>query len=107
MRATPAAANPYFAPAGSLAQFFVVSEAISTDDALEGASMFLAAAADLGNGVEDGGRWAISCFAEIAKALVDTVIEARIPPAIGAPTKRRAHDDRHRRSPPFDQLVRL
>ena len=79
MRATPTAANPYFAPAGSLAQFFVVSEGISTDDALQGASMFLAAAADLGNGVEDGGRWAISCFAEIAKALVDTVIEARIP----------------------------
>ena len=65
MRATPAAANPYFAPAGSLAQFFVVSEGISTDDALEGASMFLAAAADLGNGVEDGGRWAISCFADV------------------------------------------
>lgn len=76
---TPSAANPYFAPAGTSAQFFVVSEGISTDDALEGASMFLSAAGDLGAGVEDGSRWPISCFAEIAKALVDTVIEARIP----------------------------
>jgi len=76
---TPSAANPYFAPAGSSAQLFVVSEGISTDDALEGASMFLSAAADLGAGVDDGSRWAISCFAENAKALVDAVTEARIP----------------------------
>lgn len=76
---TPSAASPYFAPAGSLAQFFVVSEGISTDDALAGFSMFLSAAADLGAGVEDGSRWAISCFAEIAKTLIDTVIDARIP----------------------------
>ncbi|HRL76213.1 MAG TPA: hypothetical protein PLC86_10815 [Candidatus Accumulibacter phosphatis] len=59
----------------------MVSINISTDDALEGASMFLAAAANLGNGVEDGGRWAISCFVEIAKALIDTVIESRVPPS--------------------------
>jgi hypothetical protein len=76
---TPSAANPYFAPAGSSAQLFVVSEGISSDDALEGASMFLSDAADLGAGVEDGSRWAIACFAEIAKALADTVIEARFP----------------------------
>ncbi len=76
---TPFAASPYFAPAGSSAQLFVVSEGISTDNALEGASMFLSAAADLGAGVEHSSRWAISCFAEIAKALIDTIIEARIP----------------------------
>ncbi len=32
-----------------------------------------------GAGVEHGSRWATSCFAGTAKALVDTVIEARIP----------------------------
>lgn len=76
---TLSAANPCFTLAGSSAQFFVVNRGISTDDALEGASMFLTAAADLGAGVEDGSRWAVCCFAEIAKALIDTVIEARIP----------------------------
>ena len=75
---TPSAAISCFAPAGSSAQLFVVSEGISTNDALEGASMFLSAAADLGAGVDDGSRWAISCFAENAKALIDTIIEARI-----------------------------
>ncbi|ACV35174.1 hypothetical protein [Accumulibacter sp.] len=53
---TPSAANPYFAPAGSSAQLFVVSEGISTDDALEGASMFLSAAADLGAHHEEDSR---------------------------------------------------
>ena len=76
---TPSAANPPFAPAGRSAQLFVVSEGISTNDALEGASMFLSAAGDLGAGVEDGSRCAIACFAENAKALVDAVTEARIP----------------------------
>ena len=56
MRATPAAANPYFAPAGSSAPFFVVSEGISTDDALEGASMFLSTVADLGAHHEEDSR---------------------------------------------------
>ena len=75
---TRSAANPYFAPAGSSARFFVVSEGISTDDALEGTSMFLSAA-DLGASVGYGSRWAIACFAENAKALMDTLIEARLP----------------------------
>ena len=50
------AANPYFAPAGSSAPFFVVSEGISTDDALEGASMFLSTVADLGAHHEEDSR---------------------------------------------------
>ena len=64
---------------GSSAQLFVVSEGLSTADALEGASMFLSAAGDLGAGVEGGSRCAIACFAENAKALVDAVTEPRIP----------------------------
>ena len=38
-----AGAEPYLAPGGTLARFVVISDGISTDDALEGASVFLAA----------------------------------------------------------------
>jgi len=71
--------KPYFATAGNPAQFFTVSEGVTTESALEGVSMFLATAASLGNNPEaldDNGRWAIVHFVEIAKALVDSVVDA-------------------------------
>ena len=68
---------PYFSAAGRPAEFFSVSEGISNETALEGASMFLATAASLGNtpeALDDDARWAIVHLAEMAKALVDTVV---------------------------------
>ena len=73
--------KPYFATAGSPGQFFVVSEDVTTECALEGASMFLSSAASLGSNsdaLDDGARWAMVHFVEMAKALVDTVVNAQM-----------------------------
>ncbi|NMQ29314.1 DUF3077 domain-containing protein [Candidatus Accumulibacter phosphatis] len=73
--------KPYFATAGNAAQFFVVSEDITTECALEGSSMFLSSAASLGSNsdaLDDGARWAIVHLVEMAKALVDTVVNAQM-----------------------------
>ncbi len=73
---SPLPLTPLFSAAGTPAQFFVVSEDITTECALEGASMFLTTATSLGNTPEalnDDARWAIVHLAEMAKALVDTV----------------------------------
>ncbi len=70
---------PYFATAGNPAQFFNVAESISNKAALEGASMFLATAASLGNtpeALDDDARWAIVHLVEMAKVLVESVLSA-------------------------------
>ena len=70
---------PYFAAAGKSAQFFVVSDDITNESALEGASMFLATAASLGNtqeALDDDARWAIVHLVEMAKVLVESVLSA-------------------------------
>ena len=54
--------RPYFATAGRPGQFFVVSEDITSERALEGASTFLGTAVSLGSNsdaLDDGARWAI------------------------------------------------
>ncbi|MER2518975.1 MAG: DUF3077 domain-containing protein [Candidatus Accumulibacter phosphatis] len=83
--------KPYFATAGNPAQFFVVSDDTTTECALEGASMFLSSAVSLGSdsdALDDGARWAIVHLVEMAKALVDSVVEANMeaprPPATAA-----------------------
>lgn len=74
-----AAPLSFFAPAGCDAYFFNVREGLTTDDALEGASTFLAAAGDLsvdsaGNAAPvEGQQWATVYLVEMAKALVDSV----------------------------------
>lgn len=71
---------PYFAAAGNPAQFFSVSDDITNESALDGASMFLATAASLGNtpeALDDDARWAIVHLMEMAKALVDSVNSRR------------------------------
>jgi len=73
--------KPYFSAAGNPAQFFVVSDDITAENALEGTSMFLSSAVGLGNNPEalgDGGRWAAVHLGEMAKALVDTVVNAQM-----------------------------
>ncbi len=73
--------TPDFAPAGRPGQFFVVSEGITSERALEGASMFLGTAVSLGSdsdALDDGARWAMVHFVEMAKALVDTVVNAQM-----------------------------
>lgn len=82
-----AGANPYFAPAGRPAQFFSVSDDITTDSALEGASMFLATAVSLGNtpeALDDDARRAIVHLAEMAKALVDSIVSSSMAAPRGA-----------------------
>jgi hypothetical protein len=78
---------PYFAAAGRPAQYFNVSDDITTESALNGASMFLATAASLGNtpeSLDDDARWAIVHLVELAKALVDTVVDSLIEARSGA-----------------------
>ena len=73
--------TPDFAPAGRPGQFFVVSEGITSERALEGASMFLSSAASLGSNsdaLDDSARWAIVHLVETAKALVVTVVNAQM-----------------------------
>ena len=73
--------TPDFVPAGRPGQFFVVSEDITSERALEGASMFLGTAVSLGSdsdALDDGARWAMVHFVEMAKALVDTVVNAQM-----------------------------
>lgn len=73
--------TPDVAPAGRPGQFFVVIEGITSERALEGASMFLRTAVSLGSDLEaldDGARWAIVPFVEIAKAIVATVVNAQM-----------------------------
>ena len=70
---------PWFAAVGRPASLFVVSKGISTENALNGASMFLATAASLGNtpeALDDDARWAIVHLVEMAKALVDSVVSS-------------------------------
>ena len=72
---------PLFSAAGYPADFFSVCKGISNESALAGASMFLATATSLGNTPEalnDDARWAIVCLVEMAKALVDTVVDSLI-----------------------------
>ena len=72
---------PYFAAAGNPAQLFVVSNDITAENALEGASMFLSSAVSVSNNPEaldDGGRWAAVHLGEMAKALVDTVVNEQL-----------------------------
>lgn len=73
--------TPYFAAAGWQAQYFVVPADITEESALDGASMFLALASSIGNNADamgDSARWAIVHFAEMAGALVDTVVGFRL-----------------------------
>lgn len=73
--------RPYFSATGNPAQFFVVSDDITVENALEGASMFLASAVSLGNNpdaLDNGGRWAAVHLGEMAKALVDSVVNAQM-----------------------------
>lgn len=73
-----AAPLSFFAPTGCEAAFFNVREGLTTEDALEGASTFLAAVGDLsvesaGNaGPVEGRQWATAYLVEMAKALVDS-----------------------------------
>ncbi len=72
---------PYFAAAGSPALYFNVSDGITTECALEGASMFLATASSLGNtpeAMDDDARWAIVHLLEMAKALVDSIVSSNM-----------------------------
>lgn len=72
---------PYFAAAGSPALYFNVSDDITTESALTGASMFLATASSQGNtpeALDDDARWAIVHLVEMAKALVDSVVSRRM-----------------------------
>ncbi|WP_291996574.1 DUF3077 domain-containing protein [Candidatus Accumulibacter sp. ACC012] len=58
-----------------------MSEDITSERALEGASTFLGTAASLGSNsdaLDDGARWAIVHLVEMAKALVDTVVNAQM-----------------------------
>ncbi|SBT08099.1 hypothetical protein ACCAA_520027 [Candidatus Accumulibacter aalborgensis] len=71
---------PFFAPAGAPTVYFSVREGLTTDEALEGASLFLAGAGDLAmeaignNGTVEGQKWATVYLVEMAKALVDSAI---------------------------------
>ncbi|MCQ1550789.1 MAG: DUF3077 domain-containing protein [Candidatus Accumulibacter phosphatis] len=67
---------PLFSAAGYPADFFVVSEDITTESALDGASMFLDTAISLASNPEEldvNAIFAVRHLAEMAKALVDTV----------------------------------
>ena len=69
---------PFFAPAGAETVYFNVREGLTTGEALEGASLFLAGAGDLAmesianHGTVDGQKWATVYLVEMAKALVDS-----------------------------------
>lgn len=68
---------PFFSAAGYPADFFSVANGISNESALEGASMFLDTAISLASNTEeqDGSViFAVHHLAEMAKALVDTVV---------------------------------
>ena len=72
---------PFFSAAGRPADFFVVCKAISQESALDGASMFLDTAISLASNPEEldaNAIFAVRHLAEIAKALVDTVVDSLI-----------------------------
>lgn len=78
---------PYFSAAGHPADFFTVVEGISVESALDGASMFLDTAISLGinpEGLDANAIFAIRHLAEMAKALVDTVINRSMESPRGA-----------------------
>ena len=72
---------PWFAAAGRPADFFVVCKGISQESALDGASMFLDTAISVASNPEEldvNAIFAVRHLAEIAKALVDTVVDSLI-----------------------------
>lgn len=72
---------PFFSAAGYPADFFSVAKGISTDRALDGASMFLDTAISLASNPEEldaNAIFVIRHLAEMAKALVDTVVDSLI-----------------------------
>ncbi|MCQ1547533.1 MAG: DUF3077 domain-containing protein [Candidatus Accumulibacter phosphatis] len=72
---------PLFSAAGYPADFFVVSEDITTESALDGASMFLDTAISLASNPEEldvNAIFAVRHLAEMAKALIDTVVNSFI-----------------------------
>jgi len=72
---------PFFSAAGCPADFFVVCKDISKESALDGASMFLDTAISLASNPEEldvNAIFAVRHLAEMAKALVDTVVDSLI-----------------------------
>ena len=72
---------PFFSAAGYPADFFSVANGISNESALEGASMFLDTAISLASNPEEldaNAIFAVRHLAEMAKALVDTVVDSLI-----------------------------
>ena len=72
---------PLFSAAGYPADFFSVRQGISNESALDGASMFLDTAISLASNPEEldvNARFAVRHLAEMAKALVDTVVDSLI-----------------------------
>jgi len=69
---------PYFSAAGRPTALFTIADTVDARQILEVASGFLASAIELGiegAGMQDNGRWAIVYLAEMAKAIVDTVVD--------------------------------
>ena len=72
---------PLFSAAGYPADFFSVCKGISNESALDGASMFLDTAISLASNPEEldvNAIFAVRHLAEMAKALVDTVVDSLI-----------------------------
>ena len=72
---------PLFSAAGYPADFFSVCEDITTESALDGASMFLDTAISLASNPEEldvNAIFAVRHLAEMAKALIDTVVDSLI-----------------------------
>lgn len=69
---------PYFSAAGRPTALFTIADTADSRQILEVASVFLGSAIELGiegAGMQDSGRWAIVYLAEMAKAIVDNVVD--------------------------------